>query len=54
MTEPGAGLASSPSSPEIEAQRPRVALALAGGAPEGAIYQIGALRALDEACDGLE
>jgi NTE family protein len=57
VAEPGAGLPSSPgspSSPEIEAQRPRVALALAGGAPEGAIYQIGALRALDEACDGLD
>lgn len=33
---------------------PRIALALAGGAPEGAIYEIGALRALDEACDGLD
>jgi NTE family protein len=32
----------------------RVALALAGGGPEGAIYQIGALRALDECCDGLD
>jgi NTE family protein len=33
---------------------PAVALALAGGAPQGAIYEIGALRALDEACDGLD
>ena len=32
----------------------RVALALAGGGPEGAIYEIGALRALDDAIDGLE
>lgn len=32
----------------------RVALALAGGGPEGAIYEIGALRALDEAIDGLD
>lgn len=33
---------------------PRIGLALAGGGPEGAIYEIGALRALDEAVDGLE
>ncbi|HEX9668047.1 MAG TPA: patatin-like phospholipase family protein [Thermoanaerobaculia bacterium] len=33
---------------------PRIGLALASGAPEGAIYQIGALRALDEALDGLD
>ncbi len=32
----------------------RVGLALASGAPEGAIYEIGALRALDEALDGLD
>lgn len=32
----------------------RVALALAGGGPEGAIYEIGALRALDEALDGVD
>jgi NTE family protein len=32
----------------------RVGLALAGGGPEGAIYEIGALRALDEAVDGLD
>jgi NTE family protein len=31
-----------------------VALALAGGGPEGAIYEIGALRALDEAIEGLD
>ena len=31
----------------------RIGLALAGGGPEGAVYEIGALRALDEACDGL-
>jgi NTE family protein len=34
-------------------QRPRIALALAGGGPLGAIYEIGALCALDEALDGL-
>jgi len=32
----------------------RVALALAGGGPEGAIYEIGAVRALDDAIEGLE
>lgn len=35
-------------------RRPRVGLALAGGGPEGAIYEIGALRALDEAIEGLD
>jgi len=33
---------------------PAVGLALAGGAPGGAIYEIGAMRALDEAIDGLD
>ncbi len=32
----------------------RVGLALAGGGPEGAIYEIGALRALEEAIEGLD
>lgn len=32
----------------------RIGLALAGGGPEGAIYEIGALRALDEALEGVE
>ncbi len=36
------------------ARPPKVGLALAAGAPEGAIYEIGALRALDEAIDGLD
>ena len=31
----------------------RVGLALAGGGPQGAVWEIGALRALDEALDGL-
>jgi NTE family protein len=35
-------------------KRPRIALALAGGGPLGAIYEIGALCALDESLDGLE
>ena len=34
--------------------RPRIGLALAGGGPLGAIYEIGALCALQEACDGLD
>jgi len=33
---------------------PKIGLALAAGAPEGAIYEIGALRAIDEALDGLD
>ena len=33
---------------------PTVALALAGGGPEGAIYEIGALRALEDALDGVD
>lgn len=33
---------------------PRIGLALAAGAPEGAIYEIGALRALDEALEGID
>lgn len=33
---------------------PRIGLALAGGGPGGAVYEIGALRALDEALDGVD
>jgi NTE family protein len=32
----------------------RVGLALAGGGPEGAVYEIGVLRALDEAIEGID
>ena len=35
-------------------RRPALGLALAGGGPEGAIWEIGALRALDEAVEGLD
>lgn len=35
-------------------QRTKVGLALAGGGPEGAVYEIGALRALEEAIDGFD
>src|SRR5512144_526967 len=34
-------------------RKPRIALALAGGGPLGAIYEIGALCALDESLEGL-
>jgi predicted acylesterase/phospholipase RssA len=34
--------------------RPRIGLALAGGGPVGAVYEIGALRALDEVLDGID
>ncbi len=35
-------------------REPRIGLAIAGGGPIGAMYELGALRALDEACDGLD
>ena len=34
--------------------KPRIGLALGGGGPIGGIYEIGALRALDEALEGLD
>ena len=34
--------------------RSKVGLALAGGGPGGAIYEVGAIRALDEAIEGIE
>jgi predicted acylesterase/phospholipase RssA len=33
---------------------PRIGLAVAGGGPIGGMYELGALRALDEAVDGLD
>ncbi len=33
---------------------PKIGLAIAGGGPIGAMYELGVLRALDEACDGLD
>jgi NTE family protein len=39
---------------QATAKNPRIALALAGGGPLGAIYEIGALCALDEALSGLK
>jgi NTE family protein len=44
----------SPAGPAARARGPRIALALAGGGPLGAIYEIGALCALDEALDGID
>jgi NTE family protein len=35
-------------------RRPRIGLAVAGGGPVGGIYEMGALRALDEAIEGLD
>lgn len=35
-------------------ERPRIGLALGGGGPLGGIYEIGALRALDEALEGVD
>ncbi len=40
--------------PASSASKPCIALALAGGGPLGAIYEIGALCALDESLDGLD
>jgi len=42
------------SRPRRAASRPRIGLALAGGGPLGAIYEIGALAALTEALDGID
>ncbi|MCC7097034.1 MAG: patatin-like phospholipase family protein [Thermomonas sp.] len=35
-------------------RRSRIGLAIAGGGPIGAMYELGVLRALEEACDGLD
>jgi len=40
--------------PGSGAGRSRIGMALAGGGPAGAIYEIGALRALEEAVEGLD
>lgn len=42
-----------PQSPPLNQDKPKIGLAVAGGGPLGAIYELGALRALDEAIDGL-
>jgi len=43
-----------PDSSAGRARSSKIGLALAAGAPEGAIYEIGALRAIDEALDGVD
>lgn len=40
--------------PQRNDQPPRIGLAIAGGGPVGAMYELGVLRALEEACDGLD
>ena len=39
--------------PRSTARRPTIGLAIAGGGPLGAIYELGALQAIDEAIDGV-
>nr|WHW29683.1 hypothetical protein [uncultured bacterium] len=39
--------------PQTQIQKPKIGLAIAGGGPLGAIYELGALHALDESIDGL-
>lgn len=43
-----------PPATRTQARKPRIALSLAGGGPLGAIYEIGALCALQEALDGVD
>lgn len=40
-------------SPEISGEKPKIGIAIAGGGPVGAIYELGALRALDESIEGI-
>lgn len=47
-------LVTQPESSERQASGPRIGLAMAGGGPVGLVYEIGALRALDEALDGID
>jgi predicted acylesterase/phospholipase RssA len=46
-------LVTQPESTRRQASGPRIGLAIAGGGPVGLVYEIGALRALDEALDGI-
>ncbi|MDE3171930.1 MAG: patatin-like phospholipase family protein [Gemmatimonadota bacterium] len=43
-----------PKRTRVSRARPKVGLALAGGGPVGAMYELGALRALEEAVEGLD
>ena len=47
-------LAKTPAARKSVSAKPKIALALAGGGPLGAMYEIGVLMALDEALDGLD
>ncbi|HAS50712.1 MAG TPA: patatin [Gammaproteobacteria bacterium] len=47
-------LVTQPESNQRQASGPRIGLAVAGGGPVGLIYEIGALRALDEALEGVD
>ena len=53
-TRPRLTPSSTPRKPPAMARKPRIALSLAGGGPLGAIYEIGALCALQEVLDGLD
>jgi predicted acylesterase/phospholipase RssA len=45
--------AKAPDTDHLSKHRPRIGLAAAGGGPLGAIYELGALQALDESIEGL-
>jgi len=47
-------LVTQPESIERQARGPRIGLAIAGGGAVGLVYEIGALRALDEALEGID
>jgi predicted acylesterase/phospholipase RssA len=47
-------LVTQPESVRRQASGPRIGLAVAGGGPVGLVYEIGALRALDDALDGVD
>lgn len=47
-------LVTQPESSQRQASGPRIGLAIAGGGPVGLVYEIGALRALDEALEGVD
>lgn len=47
-------LVTQPESVQRQASGPRIGLAVAGGGPVGLVYEIGALRALDDALDGID
>jgi predicted acylesterase/phospholipase RssA len=46
--------ASQPTTRDRDSRPPSIGLAMAGGGPVGAVYELGALRALEESIDGLQ